>query len=120
MCRSEHISFLLTPTLLRVLTNSLSKQDTHLHSAAKRLIEHLARHAESAPNATLRVAVAVALQRQRGGGFDKLTKTKYASNLLKVCRLHPATVRIKGLHHCYTSTICHCHRISSPQRGCEA
>lgn len=86
-CRSEHIPYLLTPTLLRVLTNSLSRADTHLHSAAKRLIEHLARHAESAPDATLRVAVAVALQRQRGGGFDKLTKTRYASNLLKVCKI---------------------------------
>ena len=95
LCRSEHIPFLLTPTLLRVLTNSLSKPDTHLHSAAKRLIEHLARHAESAPGATLRVAVAVALQRQRGGGFDKLTKTKYASNLLKVCPFHPSIACIK-------------------------
>lgn len=83
-CRSEHIPFLLTPTFLRVLVNSFSKADTHLHSAARRLIEQLARHAESSPDATLRVAAAVALQRQRGGGFDRLTKTKYASNLLKV------------------------------------
>ena len=82
--RSEHIPFLLTSTFLRVLVNSFSKADTHLHSAARRLIEQLARHAESSPDATLRVAAAVALQRQRGGGFDRLTKTKYASNLLKV------------------------------------
>jgi len=83
-CRAEHIPFLLAPTFLRVLVNSLSKPDTHLHSAAKRLIEQLARHAESMSDTTLRVAVAVALQRQHGGGFDKLTKTKYATNLLKV------------------------------------
>ena len=77
--------FLLTPAFLRVLVNSLSRPDTHLNAAARRLIEHLARHAESAAEPTLRVAVAVALQRQRGGGFDRLTKTKYAANLLKVC-----------------------------------
>ena len=81
--------FLLTPAFLRVLVNSLSRPDTHLHAAARRLIEQLARHAESSADATLRVAVAVALQRQRGGGFDRLTKTKYAANLLQVRLISP-------------------------------
>ena len=89
--------FLLTPAFLRVLVNSLSKPDTHLHAAARRLIEQLARHAESSADATLRVAVAVALQRQRGGGFDRLTKTKYAANLLQV-RLH-----LLSVYYCHES-----------------
>lgn len=81
--------FLLTPAFLRVLVNSLSRPDTHLHAAARRLTEQLSRHAESSADATLRVAVAVALQRQRGGGFDRLTKTKYAANLLQVSLTPP-------------------------------
>lgn len=44
----------------------------------------VARHADSPADKDFRVAVAVALQRQRGGGFDRLTKTKYASKLLQV------------------------------------
>lgn len=44
----------------------------------------VAKHAESAPDKDVRVAVAVALQRQRGGGFDRLTKTKFAAKLLQV------------------------------------
>ncbi len=44
----------------------------------------VAKHAESAADNDLRVAVAVALQRQRGGGFDRLTKTKFAAKLLQV------------------------------------
>lgn len=109
--RSEHIPFLLTPTFLRVLVNSFSKADTHLHSAARRLIEQLARHAESSPDATLRVAAAVALQRQRGGGFDRLTKTKYASNLLKVssrlCMLCIVSLSCAMLHSMYSWEACH-------------
>jgi hypothetical protein len=44
----------------------------------------VARHAESAGDAGVRVAVAIALQRTRGGGFDRLTKTKFAARLLQV------------------------------------
>ena len=92
--------FLLTPAFLRVLVNSLSKPDTHLHAAARRLIEQLARHAESSADATLRVAVAVALQRQRGGGFDRLTKTKYAANLLQVSLLSSSCIPLPQINRC--------------------
>lgn len=44
----------------------------------------VAKHAESAADRDVRVAITVALQRQRGGGFDRLTKTKFAAKLLQV------------------------------------
>ena len=44
----------------------------------------VARHAESTGDRGVRVAVAIALQRQRGGGFDRLTKTRTAAKLLQV------------------------------------
>lgn len=44
----------------------------------------VAKHAEYAEDQDIRVAIAVALQRQRGGGFDRLTKTKTAAKLLQV------------------------------------
>ena len=43
---SEQAPFLPTPTFLRILVNSLSKPDVHLHSAGKRLMERLALRAE--------------------------------------------------------------------------
>ncbi|KAK9903496.1 hypothetical protein WJX75_007153 [Coccomyxa subellipsoidea] len=81
--RAEHVPLVFTPRFLRTLVNSFGHSDAHLHAAAKRLLEQVAKHAESAPDKDVRVAVAVALQRQRGGGFDRLTKTKFAAKLLQ-------------------------------------
>ena len=43
----------------------------------------IGRHAESASDKGVGVAVAIALQRTRGGGFDRLTKTRTAARLLQ-------------------------------------
>jgi hypothetical protein len=48
-------------------------------------VTQVAKHAESASDQDVRVAIAVALQRQQGGGFDRLTKTRTAARLLQVC-----------------------------------
>ena len=48
----------------------------------------VARHAKSTGDRGVRVAVATALQRQRGGGFDRLTKTRTAAKLLQVMYIY--------------------------------
>ena len=48
------------------------------------LIAQISRHAESADDKGVGVAIAIALQRTRGGSFDQLTKTKTLSKLLQV------------------------------------
>ncbi len=66
------------------------------------MVAQVAKHAESAADNDLRVAVAVALQRQRGGGFDRLTKTKFAAKLLQVHACHVcmhATQTCMGYRH---------------------
>ena len=78
-----------TPRFYRCLVNSLAGQDRHLHAAAKKAIDRLTSFAERASNPSLRVALAVALQRHGALHFDRLTKTKTAAHLLQVdrCRL---------------------------------
>ena len=82
-CRAEHLPALLSPTFLRVLVNALSHADAHLHAAARRLLDRLEAHAAAAPDPNSRVSVAVALARCSGGGFDRLTGTRTAAQLLQ-------------------------------------
>lgn len=79
----------LSPTLLRCLVNGLAHANAHLHAAARRLTDRLVAYA-GAPggDARARVAVAVALQRCSGGGFDRLTGTRASAQLLQA--RHPS------------------------------
>lgn len=105
-CRAEHLPALLSPTFLRVLVNALSHADAHLHAAGRRLLERLAAHAAAAPDPTARVSVAVALARCSGGGFDRLTGTRTAAQLLQargsageMCQLYDVACRAWGSAH---------------------
>ena len=82
---------------MRCLTNSLAHSDSLLHPVARRVAERLATvgapRSESVPEGAenpavprldFRAAAAIALQRQVGGGFDRLTRTKTTSTMLKV------------------------------------
>ncbi|KAK9825628.1 hypothetical protein WJX81_000686 [Elliptochloris bilobata] len=80
---AEHLPALLSPTFLRCLVNALSHADAHLHAAGRRLLDRLVAHVVAAPDPNARVAVAVALVRCSGGGFDRLTGTRTAAQLLQ-------------------------------------
>lgn len=64
--------------------NSLAQQDRMLHMAAKKVVARMTAFAEKAASPSLRVALAVALQRQGAGNFDRQTRTKTVSQLLQV------------------------------------
>jgi len=66
-----------------VLVNALAHADAHLHAAARRLLDRLVAAAAGAAEPGARVAVAVALARCSGGGFDRLTGTRAAAQLLQ-------------------------------------
>ena len=83
-CRPDQVPAVFSPLFRRSLVNSLAKADSHLHTAAKRAVERMTGFAENAADPALRIALAVALQRQGGAGFDRLTKTKTTADLLKV------------------------------------
>lgn len=89
--RAEHLPALLSPTFLRCVVNALAHADAHLHAAARRLLDRLVAHAAAAPDPNARVAVAVALQRCSGGGFDRLTGTRTAAQLLQARPFPPTT-----------------------------
>lgn len=64
----------------------------------KHLTPQVARHAESTGDRGVRVAVAIALQRQRGSGFDRLTRTKTAAKLLQVLWTRIRSMRLLWRH----------------------
>lgn len=75
---------MFSPKFQRTLANSLSQEDRHLHAAAKKVVEDIGRLARVAEDPALKVAIAVALQRQGGTGFDKLTQTTTAADVMQV------------------------------------
>ena len=88
---------------LRSLVNTSASDAAMLHSAAKRCTDRLTAYVARSPDAQLQIAVAVALQRYGGLGFDRLSKTKTTAKLLQVppgrltsLMTHPA---IEPSHH---------------------
>lgn len=86
VCRPEQVPAVFSRQFLRSLVNTSASDAAMLHSAAKRCTERLAAHVARSPDAQLQIAVAVALQRYGGLGFDRLSKTKTTAKLLQVRR----------------------------------
>jgi len=70
---------------LRSLVNTVAAPSAVLHGAARRCVDRLAGHVAASADPALAIAVAVALQRHGGVGFDRLSKTKTTAKLLQVC-----------------------------------
>ena len=84
MRRPEQVPAVFSRHFLRSLVNTSASDAAMLHSAAKRCTERLAQHVARSTDAQLQIAVAVALQRYGGQGFDRLSKTKTTAKLLQV------------------------------------
>ena len=69
---------------LRSLVNTVAAPSAVLHGAARRCVDRLASHVAASQDPALGIAVAVALQRHGGVGFDRLSKTKTTAKLLQV------------------------------------
>ena len=80
--RPDQVAIVFSPRFQRTLTNSLSQKDRHLHAAASKVVQEIGRIAQDAEEPAVKVAIAVALQRH--GGFDKLTQTSTAADVMKV------------------------------------
>ncbi len=68
---------------LRSLVNTVAAPSAVLHGAARRCVDRLAGHVAASADPALAIAVAVALQRHGGVGFDRLSKTKTTAKLLQ-------------------------------------
>lgn len=86
---------ILSPKFQQTLVNSLAQEDRILHMAAKKVVARMTAFAEKAAAPALRVALAVALQRQGGGSFDRQTRTKTVADLLKA-NPSPPTINTEG------------------------
>lgn len=82
--RPEQVPAVFSRQFLRSLVNTSASDAAMLHSAAKRCTDRLTAYVERSPDAQLQIAVAVALQRYGGLGFDRLSKTKTTAKLLQV------------------------------------
>lgn len=85
-----------SPGFQRTLVNSLAQKDRHLHAAARKAVESVAAAARDAEEPALRVALAAALQRQGGAGFDALTHTSATAQLLQVTHHLPSVQRVSS------------------------
>jgi len=83
--RSEQVPAVFSRQFLRSLVNTVAAPSAVLHGAARRCVDRLAGHVAASADPALAIAVAVALQRHGGVGFDRLSKTKTTAKLLQVC-----------------------------------
>jgi hypothetical protein len=82
--RAAHVPTVFSPLFLRALLKNLSKQEHYLHGAAKQVLEHIGTVGVSA-DTEMRIAMAVALQRQRvSAGVGRLIRAT-TNELLMVC-----------------------------------
>ena len=86
--RPDQIPVMLSSKFQQTLVNSLAQQDRLLHMAAKKVVTRMTAFAQNAASPALRVSLAVALQRQGAGNFDRQTHTKTVAQLLQVLFLH--------------------------------
>ena len=98
MCRPEQVPAVFSRQFLRSLVNTSASDAAMLHSAAKRCTDRLTAYVERSPDAQLQIAVAVALQRYGGLGFDRLSKTKTTAKLLQVPSWQPAATPCTSLN----------------------
>lgn len=83
-CRPEQVPLVFSPRFQRSFVDSLSQHSHHLHPAAKRATERMRVIAAESSDPALGVGITVALQRQGGVGFDRLSRTNAVSQMMQV------------------------------------
>lgn len=76
---ASQVSAVLSRNFLRTLVNHLNDRNSYLHAHAKKCLERLSGQVEKSASGEFKLAVALALQRAGGNGFDQVRPACIAS-----------------------------------------